>query len=76
MTGVLNTRSGLRDLEDRARGEFLEMPGERLTITQASRLWDIDERTVATLLDRLVESGFLRRVGPYYFRADLGHLSA
>ena len=29
-------------LVERARGEFLEMPGLRLTIPQAARLWGLD----------------------------------
>ena len=76
MTGVRESETGTRDLETRIRGECLEMPGQRLTIAQASRLWGLEERSCATLLDGLVGSGFLRRVGPYYFRADLGRLSA
>ena len=53
-------------------GEYLEMPGQRLTTEQASRLWGVDERVSAAVLDRLVEARFLKHVGPYYFRADLG----
>lgn len=45
----------------RARGEFLEMPGLRLTFQQARRLWGLDEETCASLLDTLVVSGFLVR---------------
>ena len=43
----------------RIRGEYLEMPGLRLTLQQAQRLWDIDERTSARLLRLLVELKFL-----------------
>ena len=45
----------------RIRGEFIEMPGLRLTAIQAARLWDIDVATAATLLTALVEVGFLYR---------------
>lgn len=48
-------------LEDRIRGEFLEMPGLRLTPQQASRLWAVDGATSHDMLDRLVSSGFLTR---------------
>jgi hypothetical protein len=48
-------------LEDRIRGEFLEMPGLRLTPQQASRLWAVDHTTSERLLDRLAASGFLAR---------------
>jgi hypothetical protein len=67
-----NPTSGLRALERRVRDEYLEMPGQRLTAAQASRLWDIDHTVGATVLDGLVEGRFLRRIGPYYFRADYG----
>jgi hypothetical protein len=65
-----------RDLERRVCGEYAEMPGHRLTLAQACRLWNVDADASATVLDHLVESGFLRRVGPYYFRTDLGHATA
>ena len=43
----------------RVRGEYREMPGMRLTIDQAMRLWDLDRQTCRTLLDSLVEARFL-----------------
>jgi len=76
MTTTQVTSAPSKDLERRVCGEYREMPGHRLTLPQACRLWGTDARTSARVLNRLVESGFLRRVGPYYFRADLGHLSA
>ena len=48
-------------LEDRIRGEFLEMPGLRLTPRQAARLWAVDHTTSERLLDHLAVSGFLAR---------------
>ena len=48
-------------LIQRVRGEFLEMPGLRLTFQQARRLWGLDEETCACLLDILVAGGFLVR---------------
>ena len=45
----------------RIRGEFLEMPGLRLTLAQATRLWHIDAATCATVLRRLVADRFLMR---------------
>jgi hypothetical protein len=65
-----------RELERRVWGEYREMPGHRLTVPQACRLWGADAETSAMVLERLVRRGFLRRIGPYYFRADLGRLSA
>jgi hypothetical protein len=49
------------DLVSRARGEFLEMPGLSLTLTQAQRLWALDEPTCSSVLGALVRSGFLHQ---------------
>lgn len=43
----------------RVRGEFREMPGMRLTIDQAMRLWSLDRPTCCGLLDSLVAAHFL-----------------
>jgi hypothetical protein len=43
----------------RARAEFMEMPGLKLTLTQAARLWSMDVPTCAAVLRALVESRFL-----------------
>jgi hypothetical protein len=48
-------------LVERARGEYLEMPGLQLTISQARRLWGLDEETCGALLTALVEQHFLLR---------------
>ena len=48
-------------LEERVRGEFLEMPGLRLTPEQAARLWATDRVTSEHVLDRLASAGFLAR---------------
>ena len=45
----------------RIRGEFLEMPGLRLTHRQAQRLWGLDQHTCTQLLDSLIGDKFLRR---------------
>jgi hypothetical protein len=45
----------------RVQGEFLEMPGLRLTEAQARRLWGLDAVTCAALLDALVAGKFLFR---------------
>ena len=47
----------------RVCSEFMEMPGLRLTSKQAQRLWGLDERVCASILNHLVESHFLSR-GP------------
>lgn len=42
-------------------GEYMEMPGLRLTRAQARRLWGLDEQTCGELLESLTEGGFLYR---------------
>ena len=60
------------DLLRRIRGEFLEMPGLRLTPTQAARLWSVDRVTSARVLDGLASSGFLLRTREgAYLRASV-----
>lgn len=56
----------------RVRGEYLEMPGLRLTLPQAARLWNLDQHLALTLLEALVEAGFLARTsdGHYCRRSD------
>jgi Fic family protein len=76
MTGLQERQARIRDLETRVEHEYLEMPGERLTVAQAAKLWNVDETEAHAVLDRLVERRFLRHVGPYYFRSDLGGISA
>jgi hypothetical protein len=41
------------------REEFQEMPGMRLTLAQAARLWDLPEARCESLLEGLVADGFL-----------------
>ena len=43
----------------RVRGEFGEMPGMRLTLDQACRLWSLDHDKCESVLARLVASRFL-----------------
>jgi Fic family protein len=51
----------------RIRGEYLEMPGLRLTAEQAARLWHVDVATCVEALTRLVAVRFLvrTRAGAY-----------
>jgi|SoiMethySBSTD1v2_1073268.scaffolds.fasta_scaffold01155_6 DNA-binding IclR family transcriptional regulator len=51
----------IEQLFPRARGEFLEMPGLRLTPQQAARLWAVDPAMSERLLDALAQAGFLNR---------------
>jgi hypothetical protein len=45
----------------RIRGEFVEMPGLRVTREQAARLWHLDLTHVMSLLHVLVDTRFLDR---------------
>ena len=56
----------------RVHGEYMEMPGLRLTLAQACRLWNVDPATSLAVLNRLVEAQFLRLSGPHYVRAATG----
>lgn len=48
-------------LTERIRGEFLEMPGLKLTTAQACRLWSLNEQECREALDVLVANRFLFR---------------
>ena len=45
----------------RVQGEFLEMPGLRVTEAQARRLWGLDAATCSALLGALIDARFLFR---------------
>ena len=45
----------------RVQGEFLEMPGLRLTEAQACRMWGLDPASCGALLGALVDAKFLLR---------------
>jgi len=45
----------------RVRAEYDEMPGLRLTLAQACRLWQVDAPTCEGLLDTLIRQHFLAR---------------
>ena len=51
----------------RVRGEYREMPGMRLTIDQAMKLWMLDRKTCSGVLNSLVAAHFLEmdRHGQY-----------
>lgn len=52
------------------RAEFNEMPGLRLTMAQAPRLWTAERELCATAVEALLQSKFLRRAaGDTFMRA-------
>ena len=61
----------------RVQGEYIEMPGLRLTPTQAQRLWGLDRTACDTLLGALVDAKFLLRTRDGAFvRSDQGRASS
>lgn len=51
----------LEEVIRRVQGEYIEMPGLRLTTAQAQRLWGLDRLACDTLLGALVDAKFLFR---------------
>jgi hypothetical protein len=51
--------SPISELLQRVRGEFMEMPGLRLNLPQAQRLWALDALRCEAVLEALVEVGVL-----------------
>jgi hypothetical protein len=49
------------DVLRRVQGEYMEMPGLRLTAAQAQRLWGLDRAACDALLGALVDAKFLLR---------------
>jgi len=61
MSSETFTSVSIDDVLRRVKGEFLEMPGLRLTEPQARRLWGLDAASCGALLRTLVEAEFLFR---------------
>jgi hypothetical protein len=57
----LRNSAGEDEVLQRVQGEFLEMPGLRLTEAQARRLWNLDQTQCESLLHTLVQERFLFR---------------
>ncbi len=73
MTDILERAT---DLHMRIWSEFNSLPGLRLTRDQACRLFGGESSTVVDALHDLVDAAVLRKVGPYYIRADFGRFTA
>jgi hypothetical protein len=58
------------ELPARIHAEYSEMPGLRLTIAQAARLWNVDPQRCQQALESLTREGFLYRVRDSYIRRD------
>jgi hypothetical protein len=60
----------------RIQAEFREMPGLRLTLPQAARLFSIDPERCERVLATLVEAGYLARNGTAFANSHEGRRSA
>jgi hypothetical protein len=70
MSGPTNGHAPFDEILRRVQGEFLEMPGLRLTVAQAQRLWNLEAFVCEALLQALVDARFLARVrGDAFVRA-------
>ena len=54
-------QESLERLVRRLQSEFLEMPGLKLTLGQAQRLWGLERESCDALLGALVDARFLAR---------------
>jgi len=67
----------LDDALRRVQGEYIEMPGLRLTTAQAQRLWGLDRAACDALLGALVDAKFLFRTRDGAFvRSDSSRAAA
>ena len=65
-----------RDILNRIRMEYVEMPDLKLTSTQARRLWNLSQDACEQALEALVTSGFLWRTRDGSFlRSGLGRMA-
>jgi hypothetical protein len=60
-------------LQERIRAEYREMPGMRLTLPQAARLFNLEATDCARVLEALVSIGALRTNGHEFMASDVGH---
>jgi hypothetical protein len=60
----------IEHLAIRIRAEFQEMPGLRLTVTQAQRMWGLAPEVCEQVVDVLVNRSVLKRRGDMLSLAD------
>jgi hypothetical protein len=64
------TQRYIEHLAFRVRAEFQEMPGLRLTVRQAERLWGLAPEVCAQVVDVLVSRAILKRHGDTFSLAN------
>lgn len=57
----MTTHPQIDEVLRRVKGEYMEMPGLRLTPAQAQRLWALDKPSCDAVLGALVDLKFLSR---------------
>jgi len=68
----ISPRDTTKEWVQLVRGEYLEMPGLRLTRSQVQRLWGLANDECDAVICELIAAGFLRRTpGGTYIRADI-----
>ncbi|MGH9258016.1 MAG: hypothetical protein ACRD3C_25935 [Vicinamibacterales bacterium] len=65
-----------RAIGARIRAEYHEMPGLRLTVSQAARLFNLEMTYCARVLDELVKSGELWTNGREFLDPSVGRRCA
>ena len=68
------TPSPLPELLRRVEGEYREMPGMSLTLSQAERLWGLDRGTCTFVLTTLIERRVLRQANEWRIPTRAGRL--
>ena len=61
------TGQATRTLMKQVQAEYAEMPGLSVTLSQAQRLWAVDQVTCEEAFSRLVSSGVLRKTTKGHF---------
>ena len=59
--GFSTPDQAIRTLMEQVQAEYAEMPGLSVTLSQAQRLWAVDQGTCEEVFSRLVSSGVLRK---------------
>ena len=67
---MTKTLSATFELVDRMRSEFIDLPGTRLSLAQASRLLSTDRATAREILDLLIREGLVFCDEDLYMRRE------
>lgn len=76
VTGTPDPAQTDRALRAQIRAEYLEMPGMRLSLPQAARLFNLEPTHCARLLNALVADGVLWTNGREFFGSNVRRRSA